>query len=101
MRVVHPCDTWAHGAKQDHWRTAVVVMKAGTVLCGPAPRMGEKSALGVTMFMEQVHAEGLHVYVTDIGQAFVGLKTSFLPKMIARQEQEAEFARHFISLRTA
>lgn len=98
-RVVHPCDAWAHGAKQDHWRAAVEVMRAGKVLCGPAPRMGLKSTMGVTMFLEQVRAESLHVYVTDIGQAFVGLKASFSPAMLARQEQEAELANLYNPLR--
>ena len=97
-RVVHPCDEWAHGAKQEHWRAAVDVMKGGKVLCGPAPRMG-KSTLGVTMFLEQVRAEGLHVYVTDIGECFVGLKAGFSASMLARQEQETELARVLNPLR--
>lgn len=91
-RVVHPCDAWARGANQENWHVAVEVMKAGNVLCGPAPRLG-KSSLGVTMFLEQVGAEGLHVYVTDIGQAFVGLKNNFSAAMLCRQEQERRLAR--------
>lgn len=100
-RIVHPCDAWADGAGQDNWRSAVEVMRAGKLLCGPAPRVGLRSALGVTMFFEQVRAEGLHAYVTDIGQAFVGLETSFSPEMIARQQREAETFRAFNPLRSA
>lgn len=89
-RVVHPCDSWARGAQQESWREALLAMNGGKVLCGPAPSMGSmgKSTLGLTMFFEQVKAEGLHAYPTESGQVVLGLKENFPAEMLARQERE-------------
>jgi len=87
-RVVHPCDQWALGAQQQSWADALLAMKGGAVLCGPAPSMG-KSTLNVILFFDQVRAEGLHAWFTEFDQVFLGLKENFSASMLACQEEEA------------
>jgi hypothetical protein len=60
-------------------------MKAGQVLVAQAPRSG-KTILGLTLFANEVRAEGLHVYVDDFGRAWLGLQENFSESMLKRQE---------------
>ncbi len=84
-RVLHPCQLWAQQAGQPDWPSAVDAMKAGQVLVAQAPRSG-KTILGLTLFANEVRAEGLHVYVDDFGRAWLGLQENFSESMLKRQE---------------
>jgi hypothetical protein len=85
--IIHPCDAWARSAGRNEWSVALAEMKAGALLAGRAPT-GEKSMLGLKLFMEQVEAEGLHIYVSDSGDVVVGLKEKFPENILAAQDRE-------------
>lgn len=88
-RVIHPCQRWAQAAGHADWAAAVQAMKAGKVLGAQGPKVG-KSMMDLTLFLEQVHAEGLHSYADDLGRVWLGLKENFPRSMLDRQEQEQQ-----------
>lgn len=78
VQVAHPCNAWAQSAGYEDWASALEAMKGGNVISGSLhaiQKVGSKTMMGLQLFSEQIHANGLEVDVTEFGLAIVGLKS--------------------------